>query len=654
MGSFSAHAREIVRAEFTSTPIPEQIEALESPYTRSAIRVFYDDQSSKEIFLNYKELFRSGDRIEESYAGAVIDSRGNTITDWGSAQLPFRIRKGPIFSSAPDGNTFLRIPKKVSSDSGSLFLVTHFEFHSWVENEDKSLPPFKSKYFAPMTINLTTLEQDTNNGQLTAKHLRNIDSSNVQGFWVPCAASRTPWNTHLGSEETEPNARWFENKSLENINLYLGTPKKTVKEGGANPYRYGFPIEIQVDSEGKTQVFKRYAMGRISLELGIVMPDERTVYLSDDAVDGIRLMFIADRKKDLTSGTLYAAKWFQTKAFGGGEADLGWIKLGHTEEETIREFLNQRITFSDIFDWKKNKSFMVSPASSEGFRPIYVDQGYTPKIENPQKKPSTDLSVNGKAMLLEKPLQILLDPKIEYLKIKPEMETAAAFLETRRFAALRGATAEFTKLEGQAFNRKDGKLYTALSKAYEGMLAGKNEARFQDDIQLTGNLEDLDCGLIYESDLGGNRVDTEGNPIPSDWVAINMKALLVGKGDGKGSCDSNLIANPDGLEYSDSLRTLFIGEDSNKKHMADFLWAYSIDSGQLSRILVAPRDSEVSGLFLVEDLNGFAYLFSNFQRDIFPETFWEKMTPGIANKHVAERDLRGIVGYLGPIPMEAK
>ena len=37
------------------------------------------------------------------------------------------------------------------------------------------------------------------------------------------------------------------------------------------------------------------------------------------------------------------------------------------------------------------------------------------------------------------------------------METAAAFLETRRFAALKGATTEFTKMEGQAINKKDRK-----------------------------------------------------------------------------------------------------------------------------------------------------------------------------------------------------
>ncbi|MCA0291319.1 MAG: hypothetical protein KDB28_11355 [Tetrasphaera sp.] len=36
----------------------------------------------------------------------------------------------------------------------------------------------------------------------------------------------------------------------------------------------------------------------------------------------------------------------------------------------------------------------------------------------------------------------------EYLKLKPDMAKAAAFLETRRYAAYLGATTEFNKFEG--------------------------------------------------------------------------------------------------------------------------------------------------------------------------------------------------------------
>ena len=52
--------------------------------------------------------------------------------------------------------------------------------------------------------------------------------------------------------------------------------------------------------------------------------------------------------------------------------------------------------------------------------------------------------------------------KTEYLKLKPGKEKAAAFLESRRYAAMLGATSEFNKMEGISLNEKDGKVYVLL------------------------------------------------------------------------------------------------------------------------------------------------------------------------------------------------
>ncbi|MEC9422879.1 MAG: alkaline phosphatase PhoX, partial [Nitrospinota bacterium] len=388
-----------------------------------------------------------------------------------------------------------------------------------------------------MAINLTKLSQNIKNGELTPKILTNISSNSVQGFWFPCSASLTPWNTHLGSEEYEPNARWFEVNPLEVMNLYLGTPGKTVRQGGANPYEYGFITEIKLDSVEKPEVKKRYAMGRASFELGVVMPDERTVYLADDASDGVRLMFIADNPRDLTSGTLYAAKWQQTRDFDGGQADLKWIKLGQSDEKTIKSYLDKKLTFSDIFELKPFKSEEKKEYKISSHTPIYVFQGYTPntKISNIDLNNSNvDKDIKANKELNRK---IYRNTKIEYLKIKQGMKTAAAFLETRRFAALKGATTEFTKMEGQAINKKDRKLYTAISKAYKGMIKGNNGTRLNNDIRLNGHPDDLLCGVIYESDLEIGIKDTDGNLILSEWVATNMKALIKGESSGEDTCN---------------------------------------------------------------------------------------------------------------------
>ncbi len=46
---------------------------------------------------------------------------------------------------------------------------------------------------------------------------------------------------------------------------------------------------------------------------------------------------------------------------------------------------------------------------------------------------------------------------------QPGQETAAAFLETRRYAALRGATVEWSKGEGMVFDAPTRTLYLAMS-----------------------------------------------------------------------------------------------------------------------------------------------------------------------------------------------
>ena len=46
-------------------------------------------------------------------------------------------------------------------------------------------------------------------------------------------------------------------------------------------------------------------------------------------------MFVADRKRDLSAGTLYVGKWTQTSGEGAGAGDISWIKLGHATSDEI-------------------------------------------------------------------------------------------------------------------------------------------------------------------------------------------------------------------------------------------------------------------------------------------------------------------------------
>jgi len=76
----------------------------------------------------------------------------------------------------------------------------------------------------------------------------------------------------------------------------------------ANPYHYGHLPEVTVNADGTASIKKHYCMDRISHELVQVMPDNRTVFMGDDATNSGYFVFVADKEKDLSAGTLYVAK----------------------------------------------------------------------------------------------------------------------------------------------------------------------------------------------------------------------------------------------------------------------------------------------------------------------------------------------------------
>ena len=450
---------------------------------------------------------------------------------------------------------------------GKLYMITHYEYQT-IDAAGKS-----AYGLVPASMSLTELEQDEKTGELTPVKVEKIDFSAVNGLWIPCNGSLSPWNTHLGSEEYEPDARLFLDPTskvrsqVETFaNFYFGDKAK------ANPYFYGYTPEITVDKNGKTTVVKHYSTGRFSHELAKVMPDNKTVFYGDDGGNTGLFMYVADKEKDLSAGTLYAAKFKQTGTENGGSGDLQWINLGHATDKEVKDIIDSGIKFNDIFE--------TSDAPKEGFTAIktYSNEG-----------------------------------KVEYLKLKPGKEKAAAFLESRRYAAMLGATTEFNKMEGVALNEKDKKVYIAIadqSKAMEKDSTGKEPT---DHIQLPK----IKAGVTYQLDLQGGQKDSAGKAINSSYVAPSMSGLVVGEdlkvADAYGNtANVDKVANPDNLSYSEAMRTLFIGEDSGA-HTNNFVWAYNVDTKELDRILSVPAGAEATGLFAADDRNGFSYIFSNFQ-----------------------------------------
>jgi len=562
---------------------------------------------------------RETETCEEVF-GLVKDENGTHIktTDYAGKAQPGSYE----VSSNPDFSSLLKVGNKV-------FSVVQFE------------------YPRPGVMYATELRKDRA-GRLSPKRMESVDWSHEGGLWIPCAGSVSPWQTHIGGEEYEPDAKYYSPKfypndtsicgasrgvctsiicepdeiqlpvqnwktcselrdayefakyfsSSPNGSLYPGEVKNiTTLRSMFNPYRYGYTFEVKVNPDGSTEAKKWFAVGRRSTELAYILPDNKTMYLSDDGTNSMLNMFVADAPMDFSSGNLYAAKFKQhTDGSKGGEFTIDWIPLGHANETEIRDAAH-KLRFSDIFDMAKPTVREEGVSCPEGFQSVNT----------------------GTAGL-------------ECLKVLPGMDTIASRLETRRYAALKGATTEFSKLEGLTFDSKSHRIFAAVSDLKDGMEDqkenGKYDAGGPNDIKIGYKM----CGCVYALDLD------ESN------MAVNMYPFLCGDTennvDDKNRCNTNSVANPDNVAMMSDFETLLVAEDT-KFHENNFLWAYHIPSGSLQRIFSAPYGAEVTSPYYYE-IDGYGYILVVAQHPYE----WNDYALSTSSSGKA-----GTVGYIGPIPL---
>ena len=340
----------------------------------------------------------------------------------------------------------------------------------------------------------------------------------------------------------------------------------------AKYYHYGWLPEVTVRPDGTGSIVKHYSMGRFSHELAVVLPDERTVLFGDDSTNAAYFMYVANTARDLSAGTLYAAKL--TTAFSldpaAAAAKLSWIKLGSATDAEVWALADSKLV-ADIFNITTT---------------------------NPNDASFTKIFVSGRA---------------EYVKLVPGMEKAAAFLESRRYAAYLGATTQFTKLEGVTFNARDKVFYSALQNVQSSMVAGQASNDAAGFVSLGSA---TNAGAVTRSTLAAGQVDRAGSAIDSAWVPTDLGTLLVGKdisADALGNtADPTIMANPDNIKFSEAYRTLFIGEDCSQ-HVTCMVWAYNVDTKEYARLATVPAGAEATGLSVEDNINGFSYITANFQ-----------------------------------------
>ena len=528
------------------------------PYTASGISLM-DRQGGRHNYkLVYHHLFHSDDKIKSGpfkgqWFGGLIGADGRPMMG-GKGH-------GALLSDIPDGNSIMPVSR--GHDSAVLKLFTHFEY---VSGHYRDYPMFSG---------ISTLEQNLHNGSLQVRFYKKQNYKAVGGVWTPCVATLSAWGSRLSAEENEPDARlWAMGRprqktaglaAMSFMQNYIDQYPAQV----STPYHYGYMVETELDKQGRIgRIIRHYSLGRFSHEKIELMPDQQTAYMSDDRPFGCLFMAVADRPGDLSANTLYAARWEQTSGSDAGAADLRWIRLGHATDAEIRSMIDKGMSFLDLFD--------TAPVPAIGFVTVRVGRGHSR----------------------------------EYLRLKPGMEKAAAFLESRRYAAYLGATSELSSEEGLSFNEADKKLYVAMSKISAGMANDIGQIR----------LSRIASGAVYELSLGDAPVaDQHDHPINSQWVATSMASIAALTGRDRSDKDQwgntaaiDAIANPDNLSFSPASRYLFIGEDSSK-HVNNYLWAYQIDTGELVRLMSVPVGAEIGGLQVVDNLNGFMYVMVDYQ-----------------------------------------
>ncbi len=593
-------------------------------FTNATIDITYSDGSVKAAQpLSYKKIYTTGSTLTAPDGTSVLAGGyylPDGVTPIIDTSVPATAEQ--FYSDCVDGTSLLKLanPTVTGITGNTVFAVTQFEYKT-------SNNAGVSMYGAlPAPIAIATLDQDKTTGALTVKKYFSIPTAAIHGLWIPCAGSLSPWNTHLSSEEYEPDA-WTVEHTGDSAGYFRQFSTNTFgSPTAAKPYHYGHVPEVTINPDGTGSIKKHYCMGRISRELVQVMPDNRTVLMGDDYTNGGMFMFVADVEKVLSSGTLYVAKMAQTSAVqstDGGAFTITWIKLGSANSLEIENLANTLVA-SNIID-------VQATALTAEYKPVALD---------------------GTA--------------VQYVKVLTGQEKAAAFLETHRYAGIMGGTMEFTKFEGVTLNAKDKIAYIAMSRLEKCM---SDATGVSQDI----NVKKVSAGAVYAVQLASGQSDTLAATIRSDYVPVSMAVPvvsapytgnLIGEDiakDAEGNTGNvDRIANPDNVKFSEALRTLFIGEDSGQ-HLNNYVWAYNVDTKSLSRILSVPAGAECTGLHAVDNLNGFAYVMSGFQhagdwtfitpgqdalRDLVASNYGPAVTAGV--KKLAKKTA---LGYISGLPV---
>src|SRR5258708_33010015 len=138
-------------------------------------------------------------------AGGYVDIDNKPIID---KSVPGKERQ--VFSDSPDGTSLLALPDAaVPGIKGkAVFAVVQFEYTT---ADQSGADTYRA---LPSPIAALTLDQDQSTGKLSLVKYHNVDTPQAHGRRRTCAASPSPWNTHLSSGAYAPDAPFLDGDTL--------------------------------------------------------------------------------------------------------------------------------------------------------------------------------------------------------------------------------------------------------------------------------------------------------------------------------------------------------------------------------------------------------------------------------------------------------
>ena len=470
-------------------------------------------QTVMSAYGQYQVLGQTGD----TYEGKLPKGLGHIYSMVGDELI--------LENDMPDFNGFIQ------TGAGKGYLFTNWEMY-------------------PGGMSRMAIEKD-NFGSWKVTDAMMLDFDGVHGTAANCFGSVTPWNTPLTSEEWIVNSKVdttthpdWNNPAVMNTDI-IGYMWQLTAPDAPNPYRYGYIAEVQNPTSNEPSVVKHYALGRYEHENATVMPDGKTVYLSQDDTGGVLFKFVADTPEDLSSGTLYGSKLTQDVGQNDPATtgfDVSWVELGHGDNVMIEAWIAD-------FDGIGTDQFVEGETS-------YMTMADVEAWANGAATYPTVENGGGKVTAGE------------------PMDDRVVFLESRQAARLKGATAEWRKLEGISINTKraqeavegvntiDGE---DITEAYVYLAIADLDNTLIDnegDIQLSSRVKD--CGGVYRAKLEAGYNISRIEPLV---MGSTYRSSLSGAA----RCDVDQLSQPDNVIVMDDGR-IIIGEDGFQEN--NTLWLY--------------------------------------------------------------------------------